>query len=324
MIYALFVGVLAFIVSLTAGGPLVKYLRLRRIGKAISDEGPASHSVKAGTPTMGGLLIFGTVFVVTVPTNLFTRASIALPLATIVAMGIIGFIDDLLTLEGRDKMAAHATKWWLTKLGLIFALATAAACILYWLLDVHSINIPWVGKYSLGLFYLPVAVLTIVGTTSAVAVSDGLDGLAGGLAALAFAAYGLIAFLQEQLFLATFSYTVVGATMGFLWYNAYPARIFMGDTGALALGATLAVVALMTGHWLLLPIIGIVFVAEALSDVIQIAYYKLSGGKRVFKMAPLHHHFELLGWPETHVVLRLWLVGVGAAMGGIALALAVE
>jgi phospho-N-acetylmuramoyl-pentapeptide-transferase len=155
-------------------------------------------------------------------------------------------------------------------------------------------------------------------------VTDGLDGLAGGLSAFAFAAYGLIAFLQGQDFLATFSFTVVGATMGFLWYNAHPARVFMGDTGALALGGTLAVVALMTGHWLLLPVIGIVFVAEAASDFLQISYFKLTHGKRIFKMAPLHHHFELLGWAETQVVGRLWLVGIAGAMIGIALALEVD
>lgn len=324
MTYALLVGTAAFLVAILAGGPLIKYLRLHGIGKAISPEGPASHSIKAGTPTMGGLLIFGTVFVVTVPTNLLSRASIALPLLTIVAAGIIGFIDDRLTLEGRGKMEAHATGWWLIKLALLFGIATGAAIVLYWLLDVHSINIPWLGKYNIGLLYLPVAVIAIVGTTTAVAVSDGLDGLAGGLSAFAFTAYGLIAFLQGQIYLATFCYTVVGATMGFLWYNAHPARIFMGDTGALALGATLAVVALMTGHWLLLPIIGVVFVAEAVSDVLQIAYYKLTGGKRLFKMAPLHHHFELAGWAETQVVLRFWLVGLAGSMVGIALALTVD
>jgi phospho-N-acetylmuramoyl-pentapeptide-transferase len=153
-----------------------------------------------------------------------------------------------------------------------------------------------------------------------VAITDGLDGLAGGTTALAFFAYGVIALLQDQTYLATFCFTVVGATAGFLWYNSYPARVFMGDTGALALGSSLAVAALMTGHWLILPIIGIVFVLEALSDLIQIAYFRLTGGRRVFKMSPLHHHFELVGWSEPQVVMRFSLVGVVGAFLGVTLA----
>jgi phospho-N-acetylmuramoyl-pentapeptide-transferase len=162
----------------------------------------------------------------------------------------------------------------------------------------------------------------IVGTSNAVNLADGLDGLAGGTAAIAFAAYGVIAFLQGQVYLVTFCFTVVGATLAFLWYNAYPAQLFMGDTGSLALGATLAVVALMTGQWLLLPVVGIVFVAETLSDILQVGYFKLTHGKRIFKMAPLHHHFELLGWSEVQIVQRFWLAAMLAAMIGIALALA--
>jgi phospho-N-acetylmuramoyl-pentapeptide-transferase len=153
-----------------------------------------------------------------------------------------------------------------------------------------------------------------------VAITDGLDGLAGGTSALAFLAYGIIALLQEQTYLATFCFTVVGATAGFLWYNSYPAQVFMGDTGALALGSSLAVVALMTGHWLLLPIIGIVFVLEGLSDVIQIGYFRLTGGRRIFRMSPLHHHFELIGWSEPQVVMRLCLLGIVGSLLGVALA----
>jgi phospho-N-acetylmuramoyl-pentapeptide-transferase len=148
-----------------------------------------------------------------------------------------------------------------------------------------------------------------------------LDGLAGSIAAVSFTAYGVIAFLQGQIWLVAFAFTVVGAVFAFLWYNAHPAELFMGDVGSLAIGATLAVVALMTGQWLLLPIIGFVFVAEALSVILQVTYFKMTGGKRLFKMSPLHHHFELLGWSETHVTQRFWLVGILSAMLGIALAL---
>jgi phospho-N-acetylmuramoyl-pentapeptide-transferase len=321
MVYALIVGSAAFVVSLAAGGPVVAFLRRRGLGKAISSDGPASHAVKAGTPTMGGLLIFGVVFLVTAPTNLSGHRSIFLPLGAIVAAGLLGLADDYLTLEGRERIEAHVRAHMLAKLGALTALGLTAALILYYGLDARSINVPHFGKYEMGLFYIPVAVAIIVGTTSAVAITDGLDALAGGTAALAFGAYGVIAFLQEQTFLATFSFTVVGATLGFLWYNAYPARVIMGDTGALALGAALAVVALMTGQWLLLPVVGVVFVIEALSVVIQVAYFRLTGGRRVFRMSPLHHHFELLGWSEPQVVTRFWLIGMVGGLLGIALAL---
>ena len=321
MVYALVVGSAAFLVSLAAGGPVIAWLRRRGFLKGISPDGPASHAVKAGTPTMGGLLIFGTVFLVTVPTNLFDKVSILLPLGTITATGLMGFADDYLTLQGRERIEAHAGAHMLAKMGALVAIGLTAALILYYGLEARSINVPHFGKYEIGLLYIPVAVAIMLGTTSAVAITDGLDALAGGTTALAFGAYGVIAFLQEQTFLATFSFTVVGATLGFLWYNAHPARVFMGDTGAMALGSSLAVVALMTGWWLLLPVVGIVFVLEGLSDVIQVAYFKWTKGRRIFKMTPIHHHFELLGWSEPQVVTRFWLLGMVGGLLGIALAL---
>ena len=180
-----------------------------------------------------------------------------------------------------------------------------------------------VAKAIVVAFLALIAVITIIATTSSVAITDGLDSLAGGTVAIAFAAFGVIAIGQEQDFLVRFSFTTVGAVLGFLWYNAHPAQVFMGDTGALALGGTLSIVALMTGHWLLLPVIGIVFVIEASSDIIQIAYFKYSGGKRVFRMAPIHNHFELLGWSEPQIVTRFWLIGIAGAIVGVALALQV-
>lgn len=321
MVYALVVGSCAFLVSLAAGAPVIAWLRARGLLKGISPDGPASHAVKAGTPTMGGLLIFGTVFLVTVPTNLFDKVSILLPLGMITATGLLGFTDDYLTLQGRERIEAHAGAHMLAKMGLLTVIGLVAALILYYGLEARSINVPHFGKYEIGLVYIPIAVAIILGTTSAVAITDGLDALAGGTAALAFGTYGVVAFLQEQTFLATFSFTVVGALLGFLWYNAHPARVFMGDTGAMALGSTLAVIALMTGWWLLLPVVGIVFVLEGLSDVIQIAYFKWTKGRRLFRMSPLHHHFELLGWSEPQVVMRLWLLGMIGGLLGIALAL---
>ena len=184
---------------------------------------------------------------------------------------------------------------------------------LYWFTTEEVIN--------LGPFYIPVAVLIIVGMSNAVNFTDGLDGLAGLIAATAFAAFGMVALVQGQSFLARFCFSIVGALFGFLWFNVHPAQLFMGDTGSLALGATLGVVALMTGQWLIIPLIAIIPVSEALSVVIQVVYFKITKGKRFFRMAPLHHHFELLGWSETQVVQRFWLIGLIFAMLGIALIL---
>jgi phospho-N-acetylmuramoyl-pentapeptide-transferase len=265
---------------------------------------------------MGGVLIFTLVLPITLAANITGRLSILLPLGTIVAAGLLGLVDDLRTIIGRARTGLNKR----LKVLLLTALSLTAVLVLYFALDVQDVKIPWAGQFDLGPAYIPLAIIIILFTTSAEAITDGLDGLAGGTSALAFLAYGVIALLQGQTYLATFCFTVVGATAGFLWYNSYPAQVFMGDTGALALGSSLAVVALMTGHWLLLPIIGIVFVLEGLSDVIQIAYFRLTGGKRIFRMSPLHHHFELLGWSEPQVVMRFWLLGILGSLLGVTLA----
>ena len=205
-------------------------------------------------------------------------------------------------------------------LQIIFALPIA-----FLLRDV--IQVPqmfWPGVYDsfeLGNWYIPIAVFIIVASSNAVNFTDGLDGLAGLIAATAFAAFGGIALLQGQDFLGRFCFTLVGAMFGFLWFNVHPAELFMGDTGSLAIGATLGVISLMTGQWLLLPVIAIIPVSEGVSVILQILYFRITKGKRLFKMAPLHHHFELIGWSETQVVQRFWLVSLVFAMAGIALAL---
>lgn len=321
MAYSLCIGSVAFLVALAAGRPLVDWLRRRRLGKAISADGPAAHAAKAGTPTMGGLLILGVGLGLTLVANLYDDPAVLLPFGVALAAGLMGFADDLLTLQGRERMEAHARSIMLAKVGGLTAIGLTAGLILYYPLEIRGLSIPHFGDSQIGLWFIPLAVGIVVATTSAVAITDGLDGLAGGTTALAFGAYGIIAILEGQEFLATFSFTMVGATLGFLWYNAHPARVIMGDTGALALGASLAAVALMTEWWLLLPLIGAVFVAEALSVVIQVAYFRLTGGRRVFRMSPLHHHFELLEWSEPQVVLRFWLAGMMGAMLGIALVL---
>lgn len=321
MIHALISGTIAFLLSLALGWPIVRYLRSRGVGKQISEYQPASHQKKAGTPTFGGFIIWVPTFLVTaVAVDWWNHRSILLPLAMITATGAAGFIDDLGTLQRQVRRGGLS---WRFKLGLLFVLGSAAAWLLYEKIEVESINVPWVGQYPLGPAYMLIALATIVATTSAVAITDGLDALAGGTTLIAFVAYGVIAFVQGQEFVATFAMIVAGANLGFLWYNAHPAQIIMGDTGALALGSSLAVVALMTGHWLLLPVIGIVFVAEAVSNIIQIGYFKLTGGRRVFRRAPLHHHLEEIGWAETQVVTRMWVVAIAGAFLGVALALAV-
>ena len=244
--------------------------------------------------------------------------SILAPMGVMVAYGILGGIDDLTGVRRvpTGMLARYKFLW-----QVIFAGITALA--LHFILDLRSVAVPGVAeKIDIGLWYVPVAMFIIVGTSNSVNFADGLDALAGSLAAIAFAAYGVIAFLQGQVWLVAFDFTVAGAIFAFLWYNAHPAELFMGDAGSLSLGATLAVVALMTGQWLLLPIVGFMFAAETISVILQIGYFKLTKGKRLFKMAPLHLHFELLGWSETQVTQRFWLIGILTAMLGIALALA--
>ncbi len=319
MIHALFAGVATFLFALAIGEPIVRYLRRQKIGKEISEYLP-EHAGKAGTPTFGGFIIWLPTFIVTaVAVNWWDHQSILLPLGMIGLTAAAGFVDDLGTLQHRAQTGLS----WRFKMGFTALFALASAIVLYQFIEVESINIPYLGSYALGLFYIPIAMLIIVATTSAVAVSDGLDGLVGGTTLIAFIAYGIIGFIQGQEFVATFAFIIAGANLGFVWYNAHPARVIMGDTGALALGSSLAVVALMTGQWLLLPIIGIIFVAEAGSNILQIGYFKLTGGKRLFRRAPFHHHLELSGWAETQIVTRFWLISIVAAMVGVALALEV-
>lgn len=319
MIHALFAGAATFVFALIIGEPIVRYLRRQKIGKEISEYLP-EHQGKAGTPTFGGFIIWLPTFVVTaIAVNWWEHQSILLPLGMIGLTGAAGFVDDLGTLQHRSQKGLS----WRFKIAFTSLFALATAIVLYQFVEVESINIPYVGSYELGLFYIAIATIIIVATTSAVAVSDGLDGLVGGTTLIAFIAYGIIGFIQGQEFVATFAFIIAGANLGFVWYNAHPARVIMGDTGALALGSSLAVVALMTGQWLLLPIIGIIFVAEAGSNILQIGYFKLSGGKRLFRRAPFHHHLELIGWAETQIVTRFWLISIVAAMVGVALALEV-
>ena len=318
MTYALLAGCIAAVASAVAGAPLVAFLRARKLGKAISSDGPESHLSKAGTPTMGGLLIVG----VAIAGGLIAAATndrdVLLPIAVAGVMCAIGWYDDLGTLIDRERREAHDRSGMIIKLVGFTAVAAVAAWILYDRIDAPRLLVPHSGAYDIGIVYVPIAIFVIIATTSAVGVTDGIDMLAGSTTAIAFAAFGAIALMQDQTGLAAFCFVTVGALLGFLWWNAYPARVFMGDTGSLPLGATLAVVALMTGWWLLVPLIGVVFLIEIASDVIQIGYFRLSGGKRVFRMAPIHHHFELKGWPEPRVIVRFWIISVVLVLIGLA------
>jgi phospho-N-acetylmuramoyl-pentapeptide-transferase len=318
MATALLSGSLTFLLAVLAGGPFIRWLRAHHVGKNIRVDGPATHQAKTGTPTLGGLMILVPALLVTVCANLEGRRSIVLPLAVMVGFGLLGLYDDWRGLQDKTGYGLLAR----VKFPLQVAIALAAALGLRFVLDLGGMAVPTLPKeVDIGWLYVPVAAFLIVGAANAVNLTDGLDGLAGGASAMAYMAFGIIAYLQHQAYLVTFCFTMAGALLAFLWYNVHPAEVFMGDVGSLALGATLATVAFMTEQWLLLGVVGIVFVAETLSVALQVAYFKRSGGKRLFRMAPLHHHFELLGWPETRVTQRFWIVAALAGMLGIALAL---
>ncbi len=316
----------AFLLAIIWGGVFVRILRHQHIGKQIRVEGPQTHFTKLGTPTMGGVLILATVLAVTMVAHVVLilkqqeiAEAIVIPLVIMVAFGVLGAVDDWAGIRGRRSGEGLFAR---TKFLWQVIIATGAAALLHWRLGLRGVAVPTVMfQLNIGILYLPAAVFIIVGASNAVNIIDGLDSLAGLLSATAFVAYGVIAALQNQEYLARFCFIMVGACVAFLWYNAHPAQVFMGDTGSLALGATLGVVALLSGQWLLLPLIAIVPVAGVLSVILQVSYFKLTGGKRIFKMAPIQHHFELLGWSETQVVQRFWIVGLLAAMTGVALAM---
>lgn len=327
---ALSLGAIAFLLTVIWGGPLIRVLRILNVGQQIRIEGPQRHHIKLGTPTMGGWLFIIPVVLITGVLNLVSILSdlrvlgnsILLPLLTMIAFASLGAWDDWFNIRSRNLGRSVFGMRGRTKFILQILIALAAALILRYGLNAPSLVLPNVPEViDLGIWYVPIAMFVIVASSNAINLTDGLDGLAGLIAATAFAAYGVIAALQGQVFLLRFCFTIVGALFAFLWYNAHPAELFMGDNGSLPLGATLAVVALMTGQWALLPIIAIIPVSETLSVILQVIYFRLTDGKRLFKMSPLHNHFELSGWSETQIVQRFWLVSLMAGMIGVALAL---
>jgi len=325
---ALSLAGLSFMMTVIWGGPLLRILRHFKIGKIIRVEEPSHHAIKMGTPTMGGVMIIIPVLLLTALLNAvaligFSQSgvgrSVLIPMIVMVSYAILGMIDDWEGIRGKRKGEGMRAR---TKFMFQVILGISTAIVLKYLLGAPDLIVPGIhGVFDLDWWYIPIAAFIIVGSSNAVNFTDGLDGLAGLISATAFAAYAMIALNQHQVYLARFCFTLVGALFGFLWFNVHPAELIMGDTGALSLGATLAVVALMTGQWAVLPVIAIIPVSELISVVIQIVYFRLTKGKRFFKMAPLHLHFELLGWSETQVVQRFWLIGLLAAMVGVGLAL---
>jgi phospho-N-acetylmuramoyl-pentapeptide-transferase len=315
---------ITFILTVVWGQPLIRILRWLKVGDSIRVEMPDRHISKIGTPTMGGVMFFIPVILVTAIMNAVTLLgfkpagrSILLPLGAMVLFGVLGGVDDWEKLRRKKGIRARY------KFLLQIVLAGVVAYGLYEYLDVPHLFLPGIsGEIELGWLFIPIAMFIILSETNAVNFTDGMDGLAGLISATAIATYGGIAIAQGQTFLAQFCFTLVGALFGFLWFNAHPAQLFMGDTGSMALGSTLGVVALMTGHWILLPIIAVIPLSEVLSVVIQVIYFKLTGGKRIFKMAPVHMHYELSGWSETQIVQRFWLISLLFSMIGVALAVA--
>lgn len=328
---------LTFVLAIIWTPVLTHLLYKYRLGKSLRTEKQAPiftkmHKKKAGTPTMGGVLIWGTVLIVALvlllAKELFPDSTIAefsfltreetwLPLFTLVAAGVIGLFDDFFNVRkigpnGGGIDIRH-------RLVLYTIVALIGAWWFYDKLDWQVLLVPLYGFVDIGIWYIPFFVLVIVGTAFSVNQADGLDGLAGGTLASAFGAFAGIALLQGRYDLAAFCGAIMGALLAFLWFNIYPARFFMGDTGAMSLGVTLGVVAMFTNSALLLPIIGFVFVLEALSTMIQIGSKKIRG-KKVFKVAPIHHHYEALGWPEPKVVMRFWVISWIAASLGLIIA----
>jgi phospho-N-acetylmuramoyl-pentapeptide-transferase len=310
-------------------GPLlIRKLQSLQIDQQIREDGPQSHFVKKGTPTMGGILI---IFAVVFSTLLWTNLSINyiwLILLVTVGYGLIGFVDDYRKLAGKSSKGVPGK----AKLAMEIVIALFVSMILYWKPGFNSqITIPFFKTVlpNLGWGYVVLSTFIIVGAANAVNLTDGLDGLAIGPATICFATYVLFAYFAGNVKiasylqipyvpgageLAVFCGALVGATLGFLWFNAYPAEVFMGDVGSLSLGGALGTMAIITKQEILLAIVGGIFVMETFSVIFQVGYFKLTQGKRIFRMAPLHHHFELKGWAEPKVIVRFWIISILLAL----------
>lgn len=323
---------LAFVVAFALTPLLTHFLYKYRLGKQIRTEGAPIfaklHQKKEGTPTMGGILVWVTVLVLIIAfwtlskigvdtliskLDFLSRRETLLPLGALVASALVGLADDLL---GIFKIGPKGGGLRMRHRILIYtAIAAFGAWWFFAKLEWDLIHIPFVGDYNIGFWYIPVFIFILVATAFSVNETDGLDGLAGGTLLTAFGAYGAIAYSLGRYDLAAFCGVVAGALLAFLWFNIYPARFFMGDTGAMSLGITLGIIAMLTNQFLLLPLIGFIMMIESLSVIVQTISKKLHS-KKIFLSTPLHHHFEARGWPETKVTMRFWIISwVMAALG---------
>lgn len=306
-------ALVAFFVSLLIGPWLISYLHRLRAGQRVREDGPKTHLTKSGTPTMGGIMIVIALVVATVFFYPLTDNQIIM-LFAIVGFAVVGFLDDYIKVVAKRSLGLRAREKLVAQfgLGLLIALYASARVGTDFLIpfSTNTLELPvWL--------YVPVTVFVLVGTVNAVNLTDGLDGLATTSVAVSMTAFGLIAFLLGYYDLTVVTGALVGGCLGFLWFNAPPARIIMGDTGSFGLGAALAAIAILTKTTLYLPIIGALYVIEALSVIIQVAYFRLTRGGRVFRMAPLHHHFEETGLAETTVMIRFVLTAVLFAAVGL-------
>ncbi|HEX2514033.1 MAG TPA: phospho-N-acetylmuramoyl-pentapeptide-transferase, partial [Chloroflexota bacterium] len=297
----------------------LRFLKTSEMGKQLNPSEPEEHAHKEGTPTMGGVVFFFPFVAVTLAFQVLAggQTRLLLPLLIACALAILGAVDDSQTLIGRERSAGLSprVKW---AVQIVLGLVTAG--VLVWLGEA-TMRLPFAGQLSVpGWLYVPLAAFVFVATTSSVAITDGMDSLVATTGAIAVTAFGVIALWQGDGATGALAATMAGALLAYLWFNAFPAQMFMGDVGALPLGGLLATVALTLGQPLLLIPIGIIFVANGASDVLQVLSVKLRG-KRMFRIAPLHHHFRRLGWPETWVVQRFWIVGAVGALVGLLLAL---
>ena len=327
----LVVSAASFMVAMLATPAVTKLLKLLKLGKQIRSEASAPifsklHAAKSGTPTMGGILIWGAVLLLAftlslvanvlrtepwISLNFISRRETLLPLAALFFAAIVGLVDDYLNVRKIGADGGGLKVW--HRLVSYSVIAVVAAWWFYFKLGWDVLRVPFVGIVEVGPWMIPLFIFIIIATAFSVNETDGLDGLAAGTLLTAFAAYGAIAFFQDKHELAAFCAAIVGALLAFLWFNINPARFFMGDTGAMSLGVTLGIVAMLTNSLLLLPIIGLVFVLESLSVIIQVASKKIRK-KKVFLSAPIHHHFEAKGWPEPTIVMRFWVI---AAVSGV-------
>lgn len=334
IIRVLFFSVLSFVVAILSAPLLTHFLYKYKLGKKIRNSGKTPifselHAHKAGTPTMGGILIWGTVLALILffyflsnilPSNTWqffnflSRSETLLPLGALIATALIGLVDDWLDVTGKGVFGGGGLK--LRHRLIIYTLiAIFGALWFYFKLDWTVIHLPFFGNFEIGAWYIPIFIFIIVAIAFSVNETDGLDGLAGGTLLISFTAYGVIAFVMGRYDLATFCAVIIGALLAFIWFNIPPARFYMGDTGAMSLGMTLGIIAMLTNNALLLIFIGFIFLIESLSVIIQILSKKIRH-KKVFLSAPIHHHFQAIGWPESKVVMRFWVIaGMAAAMG---------